>query len=209
MNKKIKLTYEQLYFLGELINADYIDYRYIKAMQDIEQRYEFIRNNVCAELVETGIVSENFMGEINVKPEIKELLEPVFFGREESEAEIVATGEHASISVQLFHIWNDKITYVAVKDNGVELEPVNTGKISDFVLTMCRDISKYAMAREFNENGISKVIKIKNAKIGIGCRMLMFAVSGDRLYRQNDDGDAELISVEQFRSIAENLLKGE
>ena len=42
------LTYEQLYFLGEILKAKYIDYRYIKAMQDIQKQYIYIKNKNVA-----------------------------------------------------------------------------------------------------------------------------------------------------------------
>ena len=133
MKDKIKLTYEQLFFLGELLDAEYIDYRYIAALSDIEQRYYFLRDSARAELVEKELLGENFCGDITVKSWMKDMLEPLFFGGEEFEVEVAYTGENADVLVQLFHIKEEKVTMVTLKKNEIELQVLEANGILDVV----------------------------------------------------------------------------
>ena len=74
------LTYEQLYFLGEILKAKYIDYRYIKAMQDIQKQYIYLKNKNISELLGAGVLQEDFSGNLKVLPVYEALLSPIFFG---------------------------------------------------------------------------------------------------------------------------------
>lgn len=82
--KKIKmeegLTFEELYFLGKWMHAKYIDYQYITAMQDIQKRYAYHEQMALKNLMERGLIDEDFSGNIEIEDELREALHPVFFG---------------------------------------------------------------------------------------------------------------------------------
>lgn len=81
------LTCEQLYFLGEILKAKYIDYRYIKAMPAIQKQYTYLKNKSISALLRAGILQEDFTGNLKVLPAYEALFSPIFFGKEEACAE--------------------------------------------------------------------------------------------------------------------------
>lgn len=75
------LTCEQLYFLGEILKAKYIDYRYIKAMPDIQKQYTYLKNKSISALLRAGILQEDFTGNLKVLPAYEALFSPIFLER--------------------------------------------------------------------------------------------------------------------------------
>ena len=74
MENAIKLTAEELYYLGGQMQAKYIDYDYISAMGDIQKNYRMYESNAVDGLAGKGLIEEDFSGEITVSVSIEELL---------------------------------------------------------------------------------------------------------------------------------------
>lgn len=111
MKKELKLTPVELFFLGAQMNAKYIDYNYIAAMPDIQKRYALHEQRALEELEERGILEEDFSGNVELDEEIRELLEPVFFGDVESRLD-------AEQSYNI-HLYNGKITMAVMEEDGI------------------------------------------------------------------------------------------
>lgn len=107
MENAIKLTAEELYYLGGQMQAKYIDYDYISAMGDIQKNYRMYESNAVDGLAGKGLIEEDFSGEITVSVSIEELLSPVFFGDFEAEIDICGVQEDSRKIVKL-HTDQDK-----------------------------------------------------------------------------------------------------
>ena len=70
---------EELYFLGELLHADHLDYAYLAAM-DKNIAGPLMEKESKASLVNRNILFEDFSGELSPNGDYLELLDPVFFG---------------------------------------------------------------------------------------------------------------------------------
>mgnify|MGYP000429586944 CR=1 FL=1 len=81
MENAIKLTAEELYYLGGLMQAKYIDYDYISAMGDIQKNYRMYESNAVDGLAGKGLIEEDFSGEITVSVSIEELLIILVYSR--------------------------------------------------------------------------------------------------------------------------------
>ena len=56
------LTPKELYCLGGILSARYIDYAYIAALDDIGQDYALFEKETRASLVAKGMLEEDFSG---------------------------------------------------------------------------------------------------------------------------------------------------
>ena len=92
MGKTITLSPQELYFLGTVLDARYIDYDYISHMPDIQKRYSVHEQETMSQLADKGYVDEDFSGNVTVNDEIRELLEPVFFGEIEARQKKLENG---------------------------------------------------------------------------------------------------------------------
>ncbi len=88
MEKEIILTPEELYYLGTLLQAKYIDYAYVAAMDDIGQNYKLFEKETGAALVSKGILLEDFSGNTEISEAAAGLLRPIFFGETETSIDI-------------------------------------------------------------------------------------------------------------------------
>lgn len=95
--RDLTITPMELYFLGKLLGARYIDYGYIAAMPDITKR-PAIREQETLELLEDeGLIETDFSGDAEVMPEVADFLHPVLFSGREARLRI---GE----AVHTFHL---------------------------------------------------------------------------------------------------------
>lgn len=84
MDNEIVLSAKELYYLGKLMQARYIDYSYIAAMDDVGKNYSVFESESEKSLSDKGCIEEDFAGEKEVNPVLECLLEPVFFGERRS-----------------------------------------------------------------------------------------------------------------------------
>lgn len=209
MLKNVLLTYEQLFFLGEMMNAEYIDYRYIESMKDIEQRYSFLKNTATSDLVEKDLVEEDFFGEITVKPEVVELLEPIFFGKTESAVEVVTIGEETVDTTNLLHFYEQKITLVSIKSDKIEVSSITDEQLTDLVVELFSDAQCDVTDIVYDSDKVSKVIRINTATVAVGSNSEVFAVCDNAMFFEEKDSSVVCISKNDFISKVEALLKGE
>ena len=93
MMKEIVLTPEQLYFMGRLLQAQYIDYAYVAAMNDINQNFTLFETEAKASLVSARILMEDFGGNVEVDPTVLGILTPIFSGRSKPRLTYAVSGK--------------------------------------------------------------------------------------------------------------------
>ena len=75
------------------MQARYIDYSYIAAMDDVGKNYSVFESESEKSLSDKGCIEEDFAGEKEVNPVLECLLEPVFFGEREVSVNVCTVGE--------------------------------------------------------------------------------------------------------------------
>ena len=166
MENAIKLTAEELYYLGGQMQAKYIDYDYISAMGDIQKNYRMYESNAVDGLAGKGLIEEDFSGEITVSVSIEELLSPVFFGDFEAEIDICGVQEDSRKIVKL-HTDQDKTTLVELDENQLVLKKMQ----GNDVVESGKDIFGFLKDEtdeniEFDEQKVSEIYILKNTVIG-------------------------------------------
>ena len=86
--REIRMSLVELYYLGTLMEAKYIDYSYIVAMPDIGKQYDLHEQEALAGLEKAGLIDVDFGGDAEVTDAARRLAEPVFFGTIETRANL-------------------------------------------------------------------------------------------------------------------------
>lgn len=158
---------EALYFLGIQLNADYIDYRYISEMNDIQKDYLGIRQQCIQDMEDAGYIDEDFSGNISVEEKLSNTLKPIFFGRLECKIEM---GDET----MNIHIHKGEMTYVEIRDN-LYIKQIDTDDLIDMLRghefkISCTHVDKGYYEESFSaqdmekESGKSNLNKITSGK---------------------------------------------
>ena len=186
------LTYEQLYFLGEILKAKYIDYRYIKAMQDIQKQYIYLKNKNISELLGAGVLQEDFSGNLKVLPVYEALLSPIFFGEEET---CVETSDGQAY---LFHQKEGEQTAVAVVENQLHIRP-----IKDIFAETSSILKKIFVAQKVVD------ISCKYAKIGVGGVEQQLSAEEKGIYVKDEHGKQRPVTADEaINLVLDTWLRG-
>ena len=75
-----RLTPVELFFLGVLMDAEYIDYDYITSIPEITDNYRVIEQQTLDRLEDKQLIEQEFDGSVTVDEQLQNMLKPVFFG---------------------------------------------------------------------------------------------------------------------------------
>ena len=98
---KVIVSPGELYVVGRILNAKYIDYAYVAAVQDIGASFELFEKETTDKLVSMGILEGDFFGSVTPKAETVGLFTPVFFGNLETTLDICTIKEIRALAQRL------------------------------------------------------------------------------------------------------------
>ncbi len=209
MNSEIILSPEELFFMGRLLQAKYIDYAYVAAMHDIEQKFALFESEVKAHLVTKGILIEDFGGNIEVNAEVITVLKPVFFGETETAVEICNIGEKNYIESYRYHFLDGRITNVVGTDGKFMIRQVNQSEISDKInslIPQAYEVECKAVAG-IDKDKITRLMAVKNIVVGGAAEVKNYIEADGVIYHENK-GQIECVSREQFIAETFEVVKG-
>lgn len=197
MEREVRLSPEELYFMASLMKAQYIDYTYVAAMQDIEQRYALYKHETQAKLVKKGLLDENFSGDIDVLPTAQELLTPIFFGEFESSVDICyVQEEERRVEVNRFHFYEGSVIHV--QNDGAELliRRIDADKVHRFAEELLPH-DYVGVTQELdcppNTMDISRVLAVKCIEIGKKKSVDVFIeANGNMCFEKSDESFVQL-----------------
>lgn len=186
------LTCEQLYFLGEILKAKYIDYRYIKAMPDIQKQYIYLKNKSISALLGAGVLQEDFTGNLKVLPAYEALLSPIFFGKEESCVE--TSDGHA----YMFHQKGEGRTAVTAVEDQLLIRPAK-----DIFAETSNVLNKIFAGQK------SVAISCKYAKIGVGGAEQRLSSDEKGIYVKDGKGKQRPVTADEaINLVLDTWLRG-
>lgn len=155
---ELRLTPVELYFLGTLLDAEYIDYQYVSALPDIQNNYRVIEEDTIEKLEEKGLVEQDFDGTVSVEESVLNLLKPIFFG--EIECRVNTTWSEGNL-----HIFDKAMTFVSKEHNHYLIEALDDEQLHDLIEDQeldlhAMDIQKGFLDKSFTEEemGLSENI---------------------------------------------------
>lgn len=210
MKKEIVLSPEQLYYMGRLLQAKYIDYAYVAAMDDINQNFSLFETEAKASLVAAGILMEDFGGNVEVDPVALRVLKPIFFGELETSIDICNIGETSTVCVHKYHFYDGAITVVTGENGKLVIKATDQIAIHDQVESLISQTydAEYRKVDTIDKSQITRFIAFKQIRVGITSVVKTY-VEADRIFYQEVEESIESVTREQFVSDAFDVVKGE
>ena len=206
MDNEIVLSAKELYYLGKLMQARYIDYSYIAAMDDVGKNYSVFESESEKSLSDKGCIEEDFAGE---NPVLECLLEPVFFGEREVSVNVCTVGEEPVLNRSNFHFFEDNITAVDLSDDILKLTAADDGMIRKFVHGILPENYSGECRKDVTveKEMITRLIIVKSATVGKGSVIRKYIEADGTLFGESDSG-LESITKEMFVDEVYGLFKG-
>ena len=171
MASLITLHPEELFFLGEIMEAKYIDYSYIQAMGDVQQHLDVAKKDAIASLGEKGLVKESISGRLKVKPVAEELLGPVFFGEKETVAVVFRNGMKQEAYTKFFHFRDADITCITMEDGLLHVEKKSLVEVEAFAKTLLDGaLANPQEDAQFVLDNVTDIVKVKSGIVGVGAK---------------------------------------
>lgn len=209
MIKEIILTPEELYCIGRFLQAKYIDYAYVAAMADFKQDYELFEKEIMDGLIKTGFLMEDFSGNIEVDQQIVDLLNPIFFGENETSLEICDISSDKKVCVYKFHFFDGAITMVTNQEGRLLIKAVDQVNIKNIVEDVLS--SDYNVEAEVvtihTERVVTRFIAAKSILVGKSSFVKTYIDSEGVLYQENTD-TVQSVSKDMFVSDVYEIVKG-
>ncbi len=209
MEKQLVLTPEELYFLGKLMQAKYIDYAYVAAMNDIGSNYALFEKETQAALVSSGVLTEDFSGNLEIDDRALALVKPIFFGEVETSLDICTIGETNTVDVNKFHFHDGAITKVTGKGGKLEITAVDAIAVQDFVsaLVPVDYAAESAVVAEIDKTKITRLLAVKAAAVGVASVVSTYLEADGVFYRERD-GVMESMTREMIVDDVYAIVKG-
>lgn len=210
MEKDMILSPEELYYLGTTLQARYIDYAYVAAMNDIKQNYALFETETRASLVSSGVLMEDFSGNVEVDAAALALLKPIFFGETETSVDVCALGEPNRVLVYKMHFCDGAVTLVTCESGKLVLKSIDQLGIKDLVSGLLP--ANYAGTDDtvagIDKEKITRFIAVKQAVVGRSAQVKTYIEAEGVLHRETEDGRIERLSGDRFIEDVYTVVKG-
>lgn len=207
--EKIVLTPEQLYFLGECMDAKYIDYDYVAAMHELNRNYQRSRRKYISQLAQDGLVRERLSGEIAVRPLPEKLLGNVFFGETETTLQVIEPNKAEGSVTWRFHWHEESVTQVRTTGDVLEVSACSQEAVCDLVSRLVDTAPEPRPLSRLTREQVEKILMAKKAVVGKSSAILVLFQQDGGLYTTDEAGNPTGISCEQGRLLLQQALKGE
>ena len=210
MASLITLRPEELFFLGEIMEAKYIDYSYIQAMGDVQQHLDVVKKDAIASLGEKGLVKESISGRLKVKPVAEELLGPVFFGEKETVAVVFRNGMKQEAYTKFFHFRDADITCITMEDGLLHVEKKALVEVEAFAKTLLEGaVANPQEDAQFVLDNVTDIVKVKSGIVGVGAKEQTWCIADGVIFGSDKDGEPVVATTLDATSKAVEILKGE
>lgn len=209
MNKEIVLTPEQLFFMGRLLQAKYIDYAYVAAMNDINQNFALFETEAKAALVSVGALMEDFGGNVEVDSAVLSVLKPIFFGEIETSIDICNIGETNTVSVYKYHFHDGVVTEVTGEKGKLVIKTADQIAIRERIesLISCKYTAENQVVETIDKTHITRFIAFKQIHVGTASVVKNY-IESDGVFYQEKEETIESVTRIQFVSDAFDIVKG-
>jgi hypothetical protein len=195
MEKEIILTPEELYYLGGVMEAKYIDYAYVSAMEDIQQNHAIYERDAKNGLEKKGILEEDFSGNFEISSDGSRLLSPLFFGEFESSIGVTKREDSDRTETTRFHYLDGRVVKVTEKDRQWHLQEYSPEKVEQDIQNLLPDGAKSEIQEGeeiFETDKVTDILVLKHVHIGIDSLVKVYFYCGDKIFSENEQEDIVL-----------------
>ena len=205
------LTPRELYCLGGLLDAKYIDYAYIAALDDIGQDFELFKKETLAALVSKGIVTEDFSGNMELDENCEQLLMPIFFGNIETSLNICIIAEELKVDIYNYHFHNGSVTMVKNQNNELFVANVDSDSILSTIKALLSEsycVESDQQIAGFDKSKVTRFFSAKSIDIGKKSQVKTFIEYDGILCTEVDEAGLISLSAEDFIKGVFDIIKG-
>lgn len=202
MKEPLILSSEELFIAGKQMQARYLDYEYVASMQDLTQNYAMKEKDVLFSLEEKGVLEEDFAGDIEMDAQAARLLEPIFFGMNESE---IRDGE----TVCKFHFYGGRATRVDLTNGTVsvcEAKPEMVNAWADRLIPVGYDRKKEVIAATQQDFCPQRTVVLRNTSVGKQANTAELFLADEIWYVRIDSERLLILDDDTIRQIFMKLL---
>lgn len=211
MENEIVLAPEELYYLGSILQAKYIDYAYIAAMEDIGPNYTMFENETRDSLVRAGALMEDFSGNLEVDKGLLGVIKPIFFGEVETSIDICKLGEENSVCVYKFHFLDGAITMVTGDSGKLAIRSIDQIYIKDIVCSLIPEEYRCTapeVVTEIDKSKVTRFMAAKSVVVGHASAVKTFIETSGIWYKEKDNETIESVTRDLFISDVYDIVKG-
>ena len=210
METKLVLTPMKLFYLGSLLDASYIDYSYVSAIESFQESFNLVENEIKNELVLNGVISEDFSGDLVVEDQYSELLHPVFHGNKEIEIDEYLFSDNPVINCYKFHFCDNKITCISFKDDCFEVVSVTPEMIEsliDDISSKYKNIDSESETLDIESIDVSGLLTVKYLELKKESIVRNYLISEQSIIQVKDNDELDRIFTESFSEDTISLVK--
>lgn len=213
MEEKLQLCPEELFFLGKLMCARYIDYDYVRMMPDIQKEFKMREKEILASLVRKDLIMEDFSGTMELDEELEKMLKPVFFGEFESEVSYSDMEGEKAPKRYKYHKHEGCITQIEMAEgklilsgNGTKAaEELESGLLSEHY----QEKDVVIPMSEITPSGVLRLLVLKNMVIGKKAAVRELVLMDKTWYVGISKDTAQGLTKEGMRKLWKQLIMGE
>ena len=209
MEKQVIVSPEELYVLGKLLDAQYIDYAYVAMVKDIGKSKVLFEKESIDSLVSKDLLEEDFSGNVVPKDETVDLFKPVFFEYLESALDICSLKDPKKIETTKFHFFDKHITMVKGNEDGMlEVESVELKDLETIISSLVASEAGDETADAFDKDDISRVIVAKSKRFSKGSIVSTYIESNNQIFKEDENGTPNRLKADEFKIDIAKVLVG-
>ena len=205
---RLVLATDQLLALAYILNAKYLDFYYISAVNKTEDSELWLSENK-KQLVALGILVEDFSGNMSIHPEAELLLKPLFFSTKESSLDINIFGDSEENIGYRFHFLDGKITMTKAIEEGLEVSEVSRKDIQIIVsdiLPTTYSVSSTEVDVTLDVSEVSRVFIVKNTEMKVKSLVKTMVETNGIVYEEDPENNIYSLSKADFEDKVYKIL---
>lgn len=209
MQREIELSPKELYFLGGILKARFIDYVYISAMGDVQKDFQKHRRQALRSLTAKDLLREDFSGNITLADGVENILRPVFFGPMETTVQLYLPGQ-GQIRTWRLHQYEREISIAEMVDDEIALQLADERRLESLIQILLPQTRAQAPTRPLDKIYVRRVVTLRQAKVGAPAHEEIWIEQDGIMYRDNEDEESPLmLTADEFAQQMLITMKGE
>lgn len=207
MGETLLLSPGELYYLGWLMKAKYIDYAYVAAATDAGGNFRVFAKTASAALARRGILQEDFSGDFELDPAAARLLRPIFFGGRELTVDLCRLDGDKSVTAYKFHFFGDLAVMVRCQGDTLAISGTDSQGIMETVAGLLPQ-GQAQEVKELSPEAVSRILAVKSVRVGGTAESAMFVMdTGGALYRDFPGERMENVQVKDVLDLVSRMLE--
>ena len=210
MNNELIISADELFYLGKLMNAKYIDYAYIVCMNDSAEDFKIREKRVKQELIKKELIFESFSGKIDVDESVLKMLSPIFEGKKESSLNICYISEQTRAEIIKFHFTDNNVIMVRPENGLLMLTRIQLGAIDNIVSGLFEgkaECTEKKIIKDIGGKSVSVLVSVKSIVLGEKSSVCVFVQSNGDWYIDKGRNTFESIGREEMTELIIQKIK--